>query len=397
MLSVIVGIITKISSQKVTQSGLQNQKASHQMGKVFSESYWNFKFLKLIGRYDCIAQKFSTVIQNIADSSTTNIVWQSIPRFVLETIGFSILIGVIIYVLFMYNNANFVLPIVSMYALAFYRFMPSINKILTGYNQILFHKYALDPLYEYLKHDFEKLDNQPIMFKKSLEFNNVSFCYSTGKNILNNISFNISRGDRVAFVGSSGAGKSTLADILMGLYIPSIGQVCIDHTPLTFKNVQSWRNKIGYIPQSIFLFDGSIAENILCGRDYDENKIIKVLQRAQIYDFLLTKDGLETRMGEGGVMLSGGQKQRVAIARALYSNPEILVLDEATSSLDNAMEAKIMEEVYSISEQVTLIIIAHRLTTIEKCNKIFRIENGQICQLSSWADVVGVRQEEVGV
>jgi len=387
MLGIMVGIITKISSKKVTRSGLQNQKASYLMGKVYTESFWNFKFLKLIGRYDYISSKFSEVVQALVNASITNIVWQTIPRFIIETIAFSIMISVIMYVLFMYNNANFILPIVSMYALAFYRFMPSINKIFASYNQIIFHKYVLNPLYEYLKHDFEMLGNGSVEFEKSLEFKKISFSYSTGNNILSNVSFKVSKGDRVAFVGPSGAGKSTLADILMGLHIPKMGHVCIDNTPLTFKNVQSWRNKIGYIPQNVFLFDGTVAENVLCGRNYDESKIIQVLKRAQIYDFLLTKEGLDTRIGEGGVMFSGGQKQRVAIARALYSEPDVLVLDEATSSLDNAMEAKIMEEIYSVSARVTLIIIAHRLTTIEKCNKIFRVENGQIYQLNSWNDV----------
>lgn len=388
MLGVMVAIITKISSQKVRASGLKNQKASYLMGKVYTESFWNFKFLKLIGRYDYISFKFSEVIQDQANASITNIVWQTIPRFIIETIAFSIMVGVIIYVLFMYNNANFILPIVSMYALAFYRFMPSINKIFAGYNQINFHKYVLNPLYEYLKHDFELLGNETIKFENSLEVKNIFFSYGTDKNLLSGVSFNVCKGDRVAFIGPSGAGKSTLADILMGLHLAKIGQVCIDGTPLTFKNVHSWRSKIGYIPQNVFLFDGTVAENILCGRDYDEQKLIQVLQRAQIYDFLFTKEGLSSRIGEGGVMFSGGQKQRIAIARALYSDPEILVLDEATSSLDNAMEAKIMEEIYSISANVTLIIIAHRLTTIEKCNKIFRVENGQIYQLNSWSEVV---------
>jgi ATP-binding cassette subfamily B protein/ATP-binding cassette subfamily C protein len=185
-------------------------------------------------------------------------------------------------------------------------------------------------------------------------------------------------GEKVAFVGESGSGKTTLVDIIIGIYKPEQGGLYVDDVLIEKTNILSWRSKIGYIPQGIYLFDGTVAENVSFGSKRDDRKIIDVLKKAKIWDFLETKEGLSTRVGEGGIQLSGGQSQRIGIARALYTDPELLVLDEATSSLDDATEAQIMEEIYDLSGNKTLIIIAHRLSTVARCNRQLRIENGVI-------------------
>jgi len=156
------------------------------------------------------------------------------------------------------------------------------------------------------------------------------------------------------------------------------GTVLIDEAPLTNKNIRSWRKKIGYIPQSIYLFDGTVGENVAFGSIYDEEKIKTALVKANIWDFLSQKNGINTCVGDGGILLSGGQQQRICIARAIYDDPELLVLDEATSALDNETEQKIMDEIYNVSANKTLLIIAHRLTTVERCDRIIRIINGNI-------------------
>ena len=189
----------------------------------------------------------------------------------------------------------------------------------------------------------------------------------------------INKGEKIAFVGESGAGKSTLVDLIIGLHQPSEGQIVIDNKTLDVSNLQSWRSQIGYIPQQVYLFDGTIADNVCFGRELNRNLMEHVLKQANIFDFLQTKQGIKTLVGEGGVQLSGGQKQRVAIARALYGKPEILVLDEATSALDDKTEQRIMYEIYQASRDKTLIIIAHRLSTIVDCDKIYTIKNGCIC------------------
>jgi ABC-type multidrug transport system fused ATPase/permease subunit len=182
----------------------------------------------------------------------------------------------------------------------------------------------------------------------------------------------------VAFIGESGSGKTTLADIIIGIYRPQKGALYADNTLINNSNILSWRAKIGYIPQNIYLFDGTVAENVSFGSKYDNEKLIIALKKAKIWDFLESKDGASTRVGEGGIQLSGGQQQRIGIARALYNNPDILVLDEATSSLDDATESQIMEEIYDLSGNITLIIIAHRLSTVERCDRKIMIEDGKI-------------------
>jgi ABC-type multidrug transport system fused ATPase/permease subunit len=274
-----------------------------------------------------------------------------------------------------------------MYAFAFYRFLPSANKILSEYNRINFCKHAVESVQTYLTYDLETLRTEKIEFKNQIELKNVSFSYDGKNKILDGANLVIQRGQRTAFVGESGAGKSTIVDILMGLYRPQNGDVFVDNIKLDKKNLKAWRGKIGYIPQQIYLFDGTVAENIVFGREHDENKIVAVLKKANIYDFLLKHEGLHKKVGEGGIQLSGGQKQRIAIARALYSDPEVLVLDEATSALDHETESRIMDEIYSLNADKTLIIVAHRLTTVERCENIYKIDNGKVVRVKDLSEL----------
>ncbi|HBD9177966.1 TPA: ABC-type lipopolysaccharide transporter PglK, partial [Campylobacter jejuni] len=190
---------------------------------------------------------------------------------------------------------------------------------------------------------------------------------------------NIKKGEKIAFIGESGCGKSTLVDLIIGLLKPKEGQILIDKQELNASNAKNYRQKIGYIPQNIYLFNDSIAKNITFGDAVDEEKLNKVIKQANLEHFIKNlPQGVQTKVGDGGSNLSGGQKQRIAIARALYLEPEILVLDEATSALDTQSEAKIMDEIYKISKDKTMIIIAHRLSTITQCDKVYRLEHGKL-------------------
>eukprot|EP00919_Chromeraceae_sp_WS-2016_P079500 GHVR01188114.1.p2 GENE.GHVR01188114.1~~GHVR01188114.1.p2 ORF type:complete len:245 (-),score=37.29 GHVR01188114.1:1118-1852(-) len=239
-----------------------------------------------------------------------------------------------------------------------------------------YHK-SIDIIDEELKVNQEGLGDKTIKFNKKIVLKNIGFSYQE-KEVLSNINLTVAKGEKIAFVGESGAGKSTLVDLIIGLYQAKKGEVIIDDALLDKSNLQNWRSQIGYIPQQVYLFDGTVADNIYFGRKQNKQHLEEVLKQANIFDFLQTKDGDSTLVGEGGIQLSGGQKQRIAIARALYSKPEILVLDEATSALDSKTEEKIMKEIYQISEDKTLIIIAHRLSTIKGCDKVYTIENGLI-------------------
>ena len=204
---------------------------------------------------------------------------------------------------------------------------------------------------------------------------NLNFYYDD-KKILNSINLTIDKGQKIAFIGESGSGKSTLVDIIIGLHKLTQGEMRVDGVLVEEANLQNWRSQIGYIPQQVYLFDGTISENVCFGREFDEDLLVKVLDQANILEFLQKKQGIETLVGEDGIQLSGGQKQRIAIARALYGQPEVLVLDEATSALDDETEKKIMDEIYKISKDKTLIIIAHRLSTIKGCDNTYTLKNG---------------------
>jgi ATP-binding cassette subfamily B protein len=269
------------------------------------------------------------------------------------------------------------LPTLSLFVLALYRLLPSVNRIVGGYNTLMYHHKSIDIVYDGLKTTKEDFKDEIIKFSHKIELVNVDFSYQK-KVVLENIILTIYKGEKIAIVGESGAGKSTLVDLIIGLYRPNNGEIKIDGNILDESNLQNWRSQIGYIPQQVYLFDGTIADNICFGRELDLTLLEKVLKQANIFEFLQTKQGTNTLVGEGGIQLSGGQKQRVAIARALYGQPEILVLDEATSALDDKTELRIMNEIYQASVDKTLIIIAHRLSTIKGCDRIYEIKDGSI-------------------
>jgi ATP-binding cassette subfamily B protein/ATP-binding cassette subfamily C protein len=346
--------------------------------RTLLEAFGNYKFIRLKGNKKELLRNYSNsldiTLKTQAASNTLNV----IPKSILESLGFSLLIAVVIFILVKYNDAAIVIPTISMYALALYRILPSLHRLILNINSIAFMQRSLELVEEAINLPVDSEGDMPVNFSNSVTLNNISFKYATGNEIIHNICLSIKRGETIAITGESGGGKTTLVDLIIGIHKPLSGSLYVDDIPLTDENVKSWRKKIGYIPQSIYLFDGTVAENVVLGAAYDEAKIIQVLQMANIWDFLQTKQGIQTRVGEGGIQLSGGQQQRVGIARALYSDPEILVLDEATSSLDTETESKIMDEIYQISESKTLIVIAHRISTVERCQRKIRIEDGKI-------------------
>jgi wlab protein len=364
--------------KRIEKEGLKRSIMQSKFYKILNETFGNLKIIKLIQNEEKLYSEFSNISYGYARANIVSNTLNQLPRLSLETIGFGVLIGIVVYVLFQYNDANFVLPIISMYALALYRILPALNRILSNYNTLLFFSNSLDVVYNDLNYTPQIEGKDFIDFKNKIELTNISFEYTKNKKVLEDINITINKGDKVAFVGESGSGKSTLVDLIIGLYRPLSGEIVIDDKKLTSDNIKSYRSKVGYIPQSIYLFDGTVGENVSFGYEYDKEKIIKVLKKANIYDFLSSKEGIDTLVGDGGIQLSGGQKQRIGIARALYSDPEILVLDEATSALDNETEAKIMDEIYETSHDKTLLIIAHRLSTIERCDRKIMLANGKI-------------------
>ena len=372
LLTIILGtkvVLLKMTiSKKIKNKGDNRALIQNNLYKIINETFGNFKIIKFLSNQKQVFESFFDITSKYSKVYTTTNALQLIPRSVLEMTGFSILIGVVIYIVAYSSDISSMIPIISMYALALYRILPAITKILNSYNNIVFHSKSLDIVYNDMSQEYKEEHSEKIIFNNKINVKNLSFSYSNENSILNNLDLEISKGKKIAFIGESGSGKSTLVDLICGIYKPSKGEILIDGIKLDNKNIVSWRKKIGYIPQSIYLFDSTISHNITFGRKYNEEKLIRVLKQANIYNVLLQKEGLDTKVGEGGIQLSGGQKQRIGIARALYGDPDILVLDEATSALDTSTEKAIMDEIYKVSENKTLMIIAHRLSTIEKCD-----------------------------
>jgi ABC-type multidrug transport system fused ATPase/permease subunit len=374
-------MVIKMFSNALVRVGKRTHDCSLESNKVFNESYGNFKLIKLGDSGALAVDRLSYATHQQSRAQTIYAVLQSSPRFILETIGFVLLVSVMMYVVYYYNNATFIIPMVSMYALAFYRLLPSMNKMLTSLHQITFHRHAVQGIFDFLKLPIEVSGFEDVSFAREICLRNASFGY-TAHDILTEINLVIERGGRIAFVGASGTGKSTLIDLLMGLYSPRSGMMCVDGKIIDDTCRASWQKKIGYIPQTIYLFDGTVGQNVAFGRAFNEQKLHDVLVQANIYDFLCTQQGLDTRVGEGGIKLSGGQKQRIAIARALYGDPELLILDEATSALDHDTESCIMNEIYQLTRTVTLVIVAHRTSTISRCDKIYKIEKKSVVPIT---------------
>nr|WP_225981161.1 MULTISPECIES: ATP-binding cassette domain-containing protein [Campylobacter] len=373
-------ILIKVLSPIVKKAGLKREEAMKNFFEILNTNLNNFKLIKLKTKEDGVLNLFKTQSEIFAKANITNESVSTMPRIYLEGVGFCVLVFIVVFLVFKnQSDISGILATISIFVLALYRLMPSANRIITSYHDLLYYRSSLDIIYQILKQKEESLGEEKIDFDKELRLENLSFGYKDKKNLFTCLNLSIKKGEKIAFIGESGCGKSTLVDIIIGLLSPREGRVLVDKNELNMKNVKNYRQKIGYIPQNIYLFNDSIAKNISFGDEVDEEKLQRVIKQANLEHFVKNlPQGVQTKVGDGGSNLSGGQKQRIAIARALYLDPEILVLDEATSALDTESEARIMDEIYKISKDKTMIIIAHRLSTITRCDSIYRLEHGKL-------------------
>ena len=280
------------------------------------------------------------------------------------------------------------MPILGLFAAAAFRLLPSLSRIISALHAFRFCLPAIKILEKDINLQAQagilQTVEQPGDFCEKIELNNVDYIYpSASTKTLMDISIAVKHNESVGFIGTSGAGKSTLVDVILGLLTPSSGKVMVDKKDIK-KNIRAWQNQIGYVPQSVYLTDSTLKKNVAFGIEdekIDEDAVWRAIKSAQLEEFVTSQpEGLEVIVGERGVRLSGGQKQRIGIARALYHNPSLLVLDEATSSLDVKTEHGIMETINSLHGEKTLIIIAHRLSTVEHCDRLYRLENGRVVE-----------------
>ena len=373
-------ILVKILSPIIKKAGVRREEAMKNFFEILNTNLNNFKFIKLKTKEDGVLSLFKAQSEAFSKANITNESVAAVPRIYLEGIGFCVLVFIVVFlVLKNESDISGILSTISIFVLALYRLMPSANRIITSYHDLLYYHSSLDIIYQNLRQEEENLGEEKLSFNQELKIYNLSFGYEGKKYLFKNLNLNIKKGEKIAFIGESGCGKSTLVDLIIGLLKPKEGQILIDKQELNANNTKNYRQKIGYIPQNIYLFNDSIAKNITFGDAVDEENLNRVIKQANLEHFIKNlSQGVQTKVGDGGSNLSGGQKQRIAIARALYLEPEILVLDEATSALDTQSEAKIMDEIYKISKDKTMIIIAHRLSTITQCDKVYRLEHGKL-------------------
>ncbi len=384
ILFLVLIFLTLTVSRRLKKIGTKRAKIHTNFYEILNRFFGNFKQIKLQdeNRLKKTISVFNGAVDGFANINLTNIFLTAVPRIFIETTGFSIIIFFMVGLLYLnQSNLSYILPTLSLFILALYRLLPSVNRIVSGYNSLIYHHKSVDIIIEELLTPQEDLKSEKIKFNHKIDVTNINF-YFQKQEVLRDINLHIVKGEKIAVIGESGSGKSTLVDLIMGLHLTNNGEIKIDNVLLDESNIQNWRSQIGYIPQDIYLFDGTIEENVCFGRKLDHNLLSKVLIQANIFNFLKSKEGIKTLVGEGGIQLSGGQKQRIAIARALYGKPKVLILDEATSSLDEKTEQKIMDEIYQISQDKTLIIIAHRLSTTSSCDKIYELKSGLIKKLT---------------
>ena len=370
--------------------------------KLMGEGFGGIKDLLILGRQASFNNRFFEASKGFAFAKGRTQVLGQIPRYAVELMAFGAVISLIMYLLIKLDgNLGAILPVLSIFVLAGFKLLPAFQQIYFSLSQIRGNLSGLKSIRNDLLASINQISlnskdriilDEQFFSKGSIELQNVTFKYpETKKPAVSGLNIEIPHNKIIGLVGSSGSGKSTAVDILLGLIIPDKGKVLIDGKRLSQKNLRSWQDSLGFVSQVIFLADASIRENIAFGikpENIDDKRIKDALKLSHLDEFVSElPNGIDTRVGERGVQLSGGQRQRVGIARALYNNADILIFDEATSALDSITEKHIMDAIHDFSGRKTIIMIAHRITTVEQCDIIYLIEDGEVADQGNYLDL----------
>jgi ABC-type multidrug transport system fused ATPase/permease subunit len=370
--------------KRIHEWGIAKKIESRLVLKHLQQGLGGAKEVKIMGREQLFLEEHKRSVYASMEVDRKFVMLQSLPRLWLESLAITSLVVLVVAMIGSGDSVSQVLPVLGLFAATSFRIIPSINRIMASVQTLGYSKPIIRAVFDDLQLSVPETPKvgTEIKFTTSVCFNNVSFKYSNAAgNANDDLSFCIGKGEAVGIIGHSGAGKSTLVDILLGLLQPTAGEVLVDGVDIQ-NNLRSWQEHIGYVPQTIYLVDDTLARNVafgLPGDMVDHDAIARSIKAAQLDEFVSSlPDGLDTIVGERGVRLSGGQRQRIGIARALYNDPEILVLDEATSSLDTETEQGVMDAVKELLGTKTIVIIAHRTTTVSYCTKVYKMDKAQI-------------------
>jgi ABC-type multidrug transport system fused ATPase/permease subunit len=398
ILSLSYIVIFAIVRNYLAKKGIERSIHNTLRYKYINEIFGGIKDIKILGKEKIFMNFFFLPSKKYTMNNAISEVINDLPKYILETIAFGGIIGVIIYMIISGSKIDEFLPTLTIYAFGAYRLLPTLQKIFRAIASIKYHIPIIDNLYK----DFNQLPDGNILtddeiskmaFTKTISLKNIIFSYpNTHKDIINNQGITIEANTSIALVGSTGCGKTTFADILLGLLSPQNGQIYVDDREINDSNRKNWQKNLGYVPQSIYLTDDTIRNNIAFGvspEKINENAIIQAAKLANIHDFVVNEleTAYDTIIGERGIRLSGGQRQRIGIARAIYHDPSVLILDEATSALDSLTENAIMDAIKNIRHKKTIIMIAHRITTVKHCDVIYMMDKGKFVDHGTYEEL----------
>ena len=391
------GLFFYLTKNYLYRIGKERFKNNTLLFTSINEAFGAVKEIKIGGLEKAYIERFSDPAKVVARKEAYAGILAQLPRYFLEVLTFGGVILMILYLMVEKGSFNNAIPLISLFVFAGYRLLPSLQSIYSSFNQITFASTAVNSLYDELnsltKLDIKK-DTNKILLNKSIALRRVYYNYpNSSKTALKNINFNISARTTVGLMGATGSGKTTTIDIIIGLLEAQKGTLEVDGKIITKNNSRNWQSSIGYVSQHIYLVDDSVAANIALGtklNDINYEAVEKSSKTANLHEFVINElpNQYQTKVGDRGIRLSGGQRQRIGIARALYHNPSVIVFDEATSSLDNNTEKLVMNAIEKISQNKTIILIAHRLSTLKNCDKIFLMEKGEIKKEGTFEELI---------
>ncbi len=393
-LGVAFFMIFRATRARNERLGRQRQEALTAMFRHAATGLSAIKDLTVLDRQTVLLSQHEDATRRYSEASAAQMVTAHMPRLAIEGLAFGGLIGILLYAEWVLREPQAAIPLMAMYAMAVFRLMPSLTKMLNAGMSIRFNRATIDVVAGALEEIGVSPDDEvgaPLTFDREITLRGFSYSYpGCAQQALEAVDLTIAKGSSVAFVGPSGAGKTTLADVLLGL-LQGRGDVLVDGRPLGPGALKAWRRQIGYVPQQIYLADDTIAANVAFGvarEDIDRKAVMRALGIAQMAGFVdELPDGIDAEVGDRGVRLSGGQRQRLGIARALYHDPAILVLDEATAALDGPTEADLTDAINSLAGAKTMIVIAHRLSTVACCDEVVLLEEGRITARGAFAEL----------